>query len=109
MFVLSEKELEFSTPLSAETHGIQGLFMWLILDSKWIIFTKTYERIDLSSSFVAVHMDSYKTEGDINSISSDLLQQAKATIRINNSLFEYYVTGESGAENLLANFIRADK
>jgi len=109
MFVLSEKELEFSTPLSAETHGIHGLFMWLILDSKWVIFTKTYERIDLSSSFVAVHMDSYETEGDINSIASDLLQKAKGTIRINKSLIERYVAGESGVENLLADFICIDE
>jgi hypothetical protein len=57
MFTITKEALEFSTPLSADTHGIAGVWMWLVLHMDVVLFTKTYNSQSLMQAPLLIHIE----------------------------------------------------
>jgi hypothetical protein len=101
------EHFEFSTPLSADTHGLDGVWMWLHLNSDWVTFTKTYNRDSLNQNPFALN---YKTlelsNTSINEFSREELEKCNWLLSSNKQNIMRYINGELGVEELLRDFIK---
>jgi hypothetical protein len=106
MIPLSDEELEFSTPLSSDTHGMEGIWMWLILNSDWVLFTKTYTHNSLKHAAFAIHLHHYHETGEQDLFTCFELERLRWLTNSNKHAIERYTKGDCGAEELLAAFVK---
>lgn len=105
MFTLSKEALEFSTPLSADTHGIDGVWMWLVLDVEVVLFTKTYNSQSLLQAPLIIHSESLGIEKvDENVFSLEEVAKCKHVLAMNKANIKRYILGELGVEELIRDF-----
>ena len=106
MAFFSVTQLEFSTPLSADTHGHHCIWIWLVLHSDWVLFTKTYNRDSLNQNPFALHRISFEERNTYDhNFSNDELKKCNWLLRTNTQIIARYINGELGAEELLRDFI----
>jgi hypothetical protein len=106
MLPLSDEELEFSTALSSDTHGMEGVWMWLILNSDWVLFTKTYTQNSLKHAALAIHLHHYHGTEEQDLFTCGELERLRWLTNRNEEVIVRYTKGNCGAEELLAAFVR---
>jgi hypothetical protein len=104
MLNLTDKELEFSTPLSSDTHGLKSVWMWLIMDTDWVLFTKAYTHASLKNSAFAIHLNNFQEKGYQDLFSSDELEKLRWLTNTNKEVVKSYNKGEIGVEELISKF-----
>jgi hypothetical protein len=102
---LSIEALEFSTPLSADTHGIDGVWMWLVLHMDVVLFTKTYNSQSLNQDAVIIHRESLVVQKEDEKIFSlEEVTTCKQVLLLNTANIKQYIKGELGIEELIRDF-----
>lgn len=105
MFTLSKEALEFSTPLSADTLGIDGVWMWLVLEIEVVLFTKTYNNQSLMQAPLIIHCESLVIEEvDQKVFSLGEVTKCKQVLAMNKANIKRYTLGELGVEELIRDF-----
>jgi hypothetical protein len=105
MYPLSKEALEFSTPLSADTHGIAGVWMWLVLHMDVILYTKTYNSQSLNQDALIIHLESLAFhKEDEKMFSLEEVMKCKEVILLNKTNIQRYILGELGVEELIRDF-----
>jgi hypothetical protein len=105
MFTLSKEALEFSTPLSSDTQGIEGIWMWLVLEVDVVVFTKTYNNQSLMQAPLIIHCESLVVEkADENVFSYEEVAKCKHLIENNKANIKRYILGDLGVEELIRDF-----
>lgn len=105
MFTLSKEAIEFSTPLSADSHGIEGVWMWLVLEVEVVLFTKTYNNLSLMQAPLIIHSESLvveKVNGHV--FSYEEVAKCKHLIENNKANIKRYILGDLGVEELIRDF-----
>lgn len=109
MFTINKEALEFSTPLSADTHGIDGVWMWLVLEVDVVVFTKTYNSQSLMQAPLIIHSESLGIEkADENVFSLGEVTKCKQVLAMNKANIKRYILGELGVEELIRDFNKCD-
>jgi hypothetical protein len=105
MYPLSKEVLEFSTPLSADTHGIEGVWIWLVLNIDEILITKTYNIQSLKKAPLIIDLESLAVHKEVEKMFSlEEVTKCKQVLRLNKTNIQRYILGELGVEELIRDF-----
>jgi hypothetical protein len=105
MFTINKKALEFSTPLSSDTHGIDGVWMWLVLEVEVVLFTKTYNNQSPMQAPLIIHCQSLVVEKEDEKVFSlEEVAKCKQVLAMNKANIKRYIFGELGVEELVKDF-----
>lgn len=109
MFTINKEALEFSTPLSANTHGIHGVWMWLVLEVEVVVFTKTYNNQSLMQAPLIIYSESLVVEKEDEKVFSlEEVAKCKQVLAMNKANIKRYTLGELGVEELVRDFNKCD-
>lgn len=101
---LTSVQIEFSTPLSENTHQLKDIVLWLILDCRWIAVTRNYSKDSLVKDPTLVNMDDFEVAGLEPQLTTHKLLNIKKLIAKNKTLLEQYISEDSGIEELIQKF-----
>jgi hypothetical protein len=98
---------EFATPIGPKTHGITGLYLWLVLDSRAVGATNNSKWTHAPSNVLWLSLDQ-TNEITLHPVFSVNKQKSiHLLIQKNKELINKYVSGTCCISDLLSSFIAA--
>ena len=86
---LTSVQIEFSTPLSENTHQLKDIVLWLILDCRWIAVTRNYSQYSLVKDPTLVNMDDLEVACLDPLLTADELSEIKKITANNKTILEH--------------------